>query len=57
MIPGYTFTFGVSKPVDKKVYIKVLTESAPLPIQSISCNVPNKNGGLKPLWTRLMADI
>ena len=39
VIPGYTLTFCITKPVDEKVIILIFTESTPTPIQSSSRNV------------------
>ena len=49
VIRGYTVTFCITKPADKKVTIKIFTESAPTPIQSSSRNVHYKDEALKPL--------
>ena len=52
VIPVYTLTFCITKPVDKKVKIKKITESAHTLIQSSSRNVHDKDEPLKPLcWT------
>ena len=49
VIPAYTLTFCIPKPVDKKVNMVIFTEPAPTPIQSSSCNVHYKDEALKPL--------
>ena len=50
VIPVYTLTFCITKPVDKKVKMVIFTEPAPTPIQSSSRNVHYKDEVLKPLW-------
>ena len=47
VILGYTLTFCITKPVDKRVTIIIFTESAPMPIQSCSPNVHYKDEALK----------
>ena len=55
IIPGYNFTFCLTKPCDKEGNI---TKSAPRLIQFSSCDVHNKDGGLKQLcYDRLIWNI
>ena len=51
IIPGYTFTFCITQPVAKEETFGIFTESAPMPVQSSSCNVHYKYEGLKQLCT------
>ena len=53
VIPVYTLTFCITKPVGKKVKMVIYTELAPTPIQSSSRNVHYKDEALKPLWALL----
>ena len=41
--------FVKTKPFEKEVPISIFTESAPRLVQSSSCNIHYKDGGLKPL--------
>ena len=49
VIPGYTFNFCITKPVDDKEKIIIFTKSVPTQIQSSSRNVLYKDEALKPL--------
>ena len=50
VIPGHTFTFSITQSVAKEETFLNITESAPRPIQSSSCNVHYKHEGLKWFW-------
>ena len=43
VIPAYTLTRCITKPVDTKVKLVFFTEKAHMPIQSSSCNVHYKD--------------